>query len=175
MGIGAPSRPGIQCKGNDLSPVCLALFPKELAGKEAKGTKDKERCYAGAFGKDGAECLVTALLMGGLPERQIFGSGSTVIGASMWGAPAPRTRPRRRAPARARAHARTHSHAAQKRAGHSALAAQRDELERQLEQPDLGGTERARIEAQLKELQAKMAKGGEALAAMHAHVCTHVY
>ncbi len=175
VGIGAPSRPGNQCRGTGLSLVRLALFPRELAGKEANGTEDLTRCNAGAFAKDGPENLTTVLVMGGLSPWQIYGSTSNVIGTTMTGAPAPRTRPRRRALARARAHARTHSHAAQKRAGHSALAAQRDELERQREQPDLGETDRARIEAQLKELQAKMAKGGEALAAMHAHVCTHVY
>ena len=111
VGIGAPSRPWSQCRGNGLLPVCLALFPPELAGEEANGIQDLTRCNLATFAMDGPEELATVLVTGGLPPGQIYGSTSNIIGTSMTGAPAPRTRPRRRALAlRTCSYARTRTH-----------------------------------------------------------------
>jgi hypothetical protein len=57
----------------------------------------------------------------------------------------------------------THAHAAQKRAGHSPLAAQRETLKKQLEQPGLAPAERARLQKELDKVQAKIMIGPETL------------
>jgi hypothetical protein len=57
----------------------------------------------------------------------------------------------------------THAHAAQKRAGHSPLAAQRETLKKQLEQPGLAPAVRASLEKEFRAVQTKMAKGGKVL------------
>ena len=108
VGIGGPRRPGNQCRGTGLSPVCLALFPPELAGEEADGVNDLTRCNLATFVMDGPEAFATVLVIGGPPTGQIYGSTSNIIGTSMTGAPAPRT-PARARPAHAHMRVRTHT------------------------------------------------------------------
>ena len=149
-------------KGEEpLEPLWLALFPPLLAGKKNKGEDDATRCNLATFVKDLFEFLLTALHIGFLRDRQTFASVSSYNGAKMFGAPSPRARTDART--HALKHALMHSHAAQICAGYSSLAAQRDELEKQLQQPDLSAAEQASLEKELDDVQTKISAGGKAL------------
>ena len=69
----------------ELSPLCLALFPHVLAGLENGGFDDRKHCNAAAFVKDGFEFMVTATLNGDIGPTEIFGSVSSITGSSTAG------------------------------------------------------------------------------------------
>jgi hypothetical protein len=171
VGLGPRNRAEEQLnpKGEEpLMPEWLALFPQLLAGLRNEGTDDATRCNLATFVKDLFEFLLTALLIGFLRGRQNFGSVSSYNGAGRGGALPPRARTDANAPAGASTthalkHALMHSHAAPICAGYSALAAQRDGLEKQLQQPGLSAAEQASLKKALDDVQTKIAAGGKAL------------